>query len=70
GDVFLIAGVAMWSSVNSTPWIIGIAAASTMICMSLFPRSNTGAAIPFGPFICASLYIFTFFPGAIFHTGG
>ncbi|ELW7107431.1 prepilin peptidase, partial [Escherichia coli] len=55
---------------NSTPWIIGIAATGTMVCMSLFPRSNTRAAIPFGPFICASLYIFTFFPGAIFHTGG
>ncbi|MCP8728668.1 hypothetical protein [Escherichia coli] len=45
GDVFLIAGVAMWSSANSTPWIIGIAATGTMVCMSLFPRSNTGAAI-------------------------
>ncbi|MBA0942143.1 prepilin peptidase [Escherichia coli] len=68
GDVFLIAGIAMWTQPQHTPLIITIAATGAFLFILFFFRCKRKQELPFAPFLCASLYAFTLFPDSIFHT--
>lgn len=68
GDVFLIAGIAMWTQPQHTPLIITVAATGAFLFILFFFRRKRKQELPFAPFLCASLYAFTLFPDSVFHT--
>ncbi|MGS0103913.1 prepilin peptidase, partial [Escherichia coli] len=59
GDVFLIAGIAMWTQPQHTPQLITAAASGAFLFILLFCRRRRQQALPFAPFLCASLYALT-----------
>ncbi|EOL0912084.1 prepilin peptidase, partial [Escherichia coli] len=68
GDVFLIAGIAMWTQPQHTPLIIAGAASGAFLFILIFCRRRRQQALPFAPFLCASLYALTLFPDSVFRT--
>ena len=68
GDVFLIAGIAMWTQPQHTPLIITAAASGAFLFILIFCRRRRQQALPFAPFLCASLYVLTLFPDSVIHT--
>ncbi|EEU3530338.1 prepilin peptidase [Escherichia coli] len=68
GDVFLIAGIAMWTQPQHTPLIITTAASGAFLFILIFCRRRRQQALPFAPFLCASLYVLTLFPDSVIHT--
>lgn len=68
GDVFLIAGIAMWTQPQHTPLIITAAASGAFLFILIFCRRRRQQALPFAPFLCASLYALTLFPDSVFRT--
>ena len=68
GDVFLIAGIAMWTQAQHTPLIITAAASGAFLFILIFCRRRRQQALPFAPFLCASLYVLTLFPDSVIHT--
>ncbi|EMA9084767.1 prepilin peptidase [Escherichia coli] len=68
GDVFLIAGIAMWTQPQHTPLIITAAASGAFLFILIFCRRRRQLALPFAPFLCASLYLLTLFPDSVIHT--
>ncbi|HGV1128350.1 TPA: prepilin peptidase [Escherichia coli] len=68
GDVFLIAGIAMWTQPQHTPLLITAAASGAFLFILLFCRRRRQQALPFAPFLCASLYALTLLPDSVFRT--
>ncbi|WP_251991963.1 prepilin peptidase, partial [Escherichia coli] len=68
GDVFLIAGIAMWTQPQHTPLIITAAASGAFLFILIFCRRRRQLALPFAPFLCGSLYVLTLFPDSVIHT--
>ncbi|MFS3776261.1 prepilin peptidase, partial [Escherichia coli] len=68
GDVFLIAGIAMWTQPQHTPLLITAAASGAFLFILLFCRHRHQQALPFAPFLCASLYALTLLPDSVFRT--
>ena len=65
GDVFLIAGIAIWSPLGDIPWIVATAAGGALLYLWCNRQRRITRELPFGPFLCASQYAFTFYPGGL-----
>ena len=65
GDVFLIAGIAIWSPPGDIPWIVATAAGGALLYLWCNRQRRITRELPFGPFLCASQYAFTFYPGGL-----
>ncbi|CDL27914.1 Type-IV sectretion leader peptidase/N-methyltransferase [Escherichia coli ISC7] len=58
----------MWTQPQHTPLLITAAASGAFLFILLFCRHRHQQALPFAPFLCASLYALTLLPDSVFRT--